>query len=106
MEVGQYINSGKALVIYRGDILLSVVVAFTAGVIAQYLSRLLFSFDFKTSFKYFGGIWGGFAIASINYFMIVKGANRRFVYERRFVGVFQRTTLGKIIRYKVLSFGV
>ena len=73
MEVGQYINSGKALVIIAG-ILISVVVAFTAGVIAQYLTRLLFSFDFKKSFKYFGGIWGGFAIASITYFMIVKGA--------------------------------
>jgi len=72
-DVGQYINSGKALVIIAG-ILLSVVVAFTVGVIAQYLTRLLFSFDYKKSFKYFGGIWGGFAIASITYFMLVKGA--------------------------------
>ena len=72
-DVGQYINSGKALVIIAG-ILLSVVVAFSAGVVAQYLTRLLFSFDFKKSFKYFGGIWSGFAIASITYFMLVKGA--------------------------------
>lgn len=73
LEIGEYINSGQALVIIAG-ILLSVVVAFTAGVIAQYITRLLFSFDYKESFKYFGGIWGGFAIAAITYFMIVKGA--------------------------------
>jgi len=73
LKMGDYINSETALVIIAG-ILLSVVVAFTAGVIAQYLTRLLFSFDYKKSFRYFGGIWGGFAIASITYFMIVKGA--------------------------------
>ncbi len=73
LKIGEYINSEQALVIIAG-ILLSVVVAFTAGVIAQYLSRLLFSFDYSKSFKYFGGIWSGFAIAAITYFMIVKGA--------------------------------
>jgi len=73
LEIGKYINSGKALAIIFG-ILLSVVVAFTAGVIVQYLTRLLFSFDYKKSFKYFGGLWGGFAFASITYFMLVKGA--------------------------------
>jgi phosphate/sulfate permease len=74
LEIGEYINTGKALVIIAG-ILLSVVVAFSAGVIAQYLTRLLFSFDYQKSFKYYGGIWGGFAIASITYFMIVKGSS-------------------------------
>jgi phosphate/sulfate permease len=73
LEVGAYINSGKALAIIAG-ILLSVVVAFTAGVVAQYLTRLLFSFDYKKSFHYFGAVWGGFAIAAITYFMLVKGA--------------------------------
>ena len=73
LEMGEYINSAKALAIIAG-ILLSVVVAFSAGVVVQYLTRLIFSFDFKKSFKYFGGVWGGFAIASITYFMLVKGA--------------------------------
>ncbi len=72
-SLAEYINSGKALAIISG-ILLSVVVAFTAGVIAQYLSRLLFSFDYKSKLKYFGGLWGGLAIAAITYFILVKGA--------------------------------
>ena len=73
LEMSEYINSGKALAIISG-ILLSVVVAFTVGVIFQYFTRLLFSFDYKKSFKYFGSLWGGIAFAAITYFMLVKGA--------------------------------
>ena len=73
LEIGQYINSGKALAIISG-ILLSVVIAFSVGVIIQYLTRLLFSFDYEKKLKYFGALWGGFAIAAITYFMLIKGA--------------------------------
>ena len=93
LEMGQYINSGKALAIIAG-ILLSVVVAFTAGVIVQYLTRLLFSFDYKKSFKYFGGIWGGFAIAAITYFMLVKGAKHAsFMSAEMKVSISENTVL-------------
>jgi phosphate/sulfate permease len=73
LPLGDYINSGKALAIISG-ILLSVIVAFSAGVIIQYLTRLLFSFDYKGKIKYFGALWGGLAIAAITYFILVKGA--------------------------------
>jgi hypothetical protein len=73
LEMGAYINSGKALAIIAG-ILLSVIVAFSVGVIIQYLTRLLFSFDYESKMKYFGALWGGLAIAAITYFMLVKGA--------------------------------
>lgn len=71
-QLGDYINSDKALLIIAG-ILLSVVVAFTAGTIIQYLSRLLFTFNYKKNLKYFGSIWGGIAITSITYFILIKG---------------------------------
>lgn len=45
-EMSNYINSGKALAIIFG-ILLSVVVAFTVGAIVQYISRLLFTFNYE-----------------------------------------------------------
>ena len=73
LGLGEYINSAKALAIISG-ILLSVVVAFTAGVIVQYLTRLLFSFDYDKRLKRYGAIWGGLAIASITYFILIKGA--------------------------------
>jgi phosphate/sulfate permease len=73
LELSQYINSAKALAIISG-ILLSVVVAFTVGAIIQYISRLIFSFDYERRLKYYGSIWGGLAIAAITYFMLIKGA--------------------------------
>ncbi|MCB0597105.1 MAG: inorganic phosphate transporter [Lewinellaceae bacterium] len=69
----EYINSAKALAIISG-ILLSVVIAFSAGMIIQYLSRALFSFDYEKRLNYFGAPWGGMAIAAITYFMLIKGA--------------------------------
>ena len=71
-ELANYINSEKALQIIFG-ILLSVVVAFTVGAIVQWLSRWLFSFNYSTRFKYLGSIWGGIAITSITYFILLKG---------------------------------
>ncbi|MCB0560775.1 MAG: inorganic phosphate transporter [Lewinellaceae bacterium] len=69
----EYINSAKALAIISG-ILLSVVIAFSSGMIIQYLSRALFSFDYEKRLHYFGAPWGGMAIAAITYFMLIKGA--------------------------------
>ncbi|MDX2413932.1 MAG: inorganic phosphate transporter [Bacteroidales bacterium] len=71
--LGTYINSSKALAIITG-ILLSVVVAFSVGAVVMYLTRLIFTFNYKKNLKYFGSIWGGFAITAITYFMLIKGA--------------------------------
>lgn len=68
-----YINTSKALAIISG-ILISVVVAFTVGAIVQLLVRLLFTFDFMKRVRRYGGIWGGFALSFITYFILVKGA--------------------------------
>ncbi|MBN2522572.1 MAG: inorganic phosphate transporter [Bacteroidales bacterium] len=68
-----YINSGKALAIIFG-ILLSVVIAFTVGAFVQYISRLIFTFNYEKTIKYFGAIWGGIAITAITYFILIKGA--------------------------------
>ena len=72
INIGKYINSDKALAIIAG-ILLSVIVAFIFGAIVQYLSRLLFSFKYNKTLKYFGSLWGGMAITAITYFMLIKG---------------------------------
>lgn len=72
-DIGQYINSAKALAIITG-ILVSVVVAFSVGALVQYITRLLFTFNIRYNLKYYGAIWGGLAITGITYFMIIKGA--------------------------------
>ncbi|MBN3035031.1 MAG: inorganic phosphate transporter [Bacteroidales bacterium] len=73
MDLGNYINSAKALAIISG-ILVSVVIAFSAGAIIQYFTRLIFTFNYSRTLKYFGAFWGGTAISAITYFMIIKGA--------------------------------
>lgn len=72
-DLSDFINSGKALAIISG-ILLSVVVAFTVGAIVMYITRIIFSYNFKRRLNYFGGLWGGFAITAITYFILIKGA--------------------------------
>ncbi len=69
----QYINTGKAMAIILG-ILLSVAVAFVCGAVAQFASRLLFTFDYRKRVARYGALWGGVAMASIVYFILVKGA--------------------------------
>ena len=68
-----YINSSKALAIIFG-ILLSVVVAFLVGAIIQFLSRLLFTFNYEKPLRRYGALWGGAALASITYFILIKGS--------------------------------
>jgi len=73
MNVSQYINTAKALAIISG-ILLSVVISFSVGAFVQYITRLIFSFDYHKRLNYFGAIYGGIAITAITYFILVKGA--------------------------------
>ncbi len=67
-----YINTASALGIISG-ILSSVVVAFVAGAVVQYLSRLAFTFDYIRKMKWVGGIWSGAALTLITYFLFFKG---------------------------------
>ncbi len=71
-ELSQFINTEKATQIILG-ILLSVVVAFSVGALVQFISRILISFKFQEKPKWFGAVFGGFAITAIIYFILVKG---------------------------------
>lgn len=72
-NMSNYINTSSALLIITG-ILLSVVIAFTVGMVIQYLVRVVFSFNFEKSIKYYGALWGGVAISAITFFILIKGA--------------------------------
>jgi phosphate/sulfate permease len=73
MDLGNYINTAKALAIISG-ILISIFIAFFVGTIIQYISRLIFTFNYKRTIRFFGAIWGGLAITAIVYFILIKGA--------------------------------
>ena len=72
-DMSQYINTSSALLMITA-ILLSVVIAFTVGLLIQYLVRVMFSFNFEKNIKYFGALWGGIAITAITFFILIKGA--------------------------------
>ncbi len=99
LQLYEYINSAKALAIISG-ILLSVVIAFTCGVIAQYLSRLLFSFDYEKNMRRFGALWGGLGIMAITYFMLIKGAKGASFMSDDFVTLIkEKTTLIMVVSF-------
>jgi len=72
-KVSDYINVESSVMIIVG-IFLSVVIAFSVGMIIQWIVRLAFSFNVKKTFKYWTGVWGGFAITAILFFLLIKGA--------------------------------
>jgi phosphate/sulfate permease len=73
MALWNYINTAKAMAIV-GGILLSIVIAFFSGALMQFLSRLIFTFDYQERLKKYGALWGGVAMTAITFFILVKGA--------------------------------
>lgn len=71
-DLGDFINSGKAMVIISG-ILVSVVIAFTVGGILMYISRLIFTFRYNKMFSRLGAMWCGISLTGIIYFALFKG---------------------------------
>jgi len=71
-DLGTYINTDKAVTIISG-ILLSVLISFSVGAFVQWLSRIIFTFQFEKKVKNFGALFGGVALTSITYFIFIKG---------------------------------
>lgn len=69
---GDYLNTDKALQVIIA-IFLSVAIAFVVGALVQYLTRIVFTFHYKSHLRWKMGIFGGIAITSIIYFMLFKG---------------------------------
>jgi len=102
--IGQYINSGKALAIISG-ILVSVAIAFTVGVIIQYIVRLAFSFNFYKRIKYIGAIWGGISLSVITYFLVIKGMKNVEFIPQDFKTFVQQNTL-QVMLYSFVGWTV
>lgn len=72
LQFGDLLNTDKAFTVILA-IFLSVAIAFFFGVVVQYISRLLFTFNYKKHMKYFIALFGGLAATAILYFMLIKG---------------------------------
>ena len=72
LQLGDLLNTDKAFTVILA-IFLSVAIAFFFGAIVQYISRVIFTFNYKKHMNYFIGLFGGLAATSILYFMLIKG---------------------------------
>lgn len=66
------LNTEKALSVILG-IFCSVAIAFFFGTVVQWLTRLIFTFNYTKRIKWSIGIFGGIACTAIGYFILVKG---------------------------------
>ena len=75
IELGfaELLNTEKALSVILG-IFLSVAIAFFFGTVVQFLSRMVFTFEYKSRLKWKIGIFGGICATAIIYFLLLKGA--------------------------------
>ena len=67
-----YVNVQNALLIISG-IGLSIVVAFIAGTVIQFFSRMLFTFQDRNYSSARRVVWSAVAITAISYFLLIKG---------------------------------
>ncbi|MDO7690586.1 MAG: inorganic phosphate transporter [Schleiferiaceae bacterium] len=71
-DIGTYINKDKAVIIVTG-ILLSVFIAFTVGAVVQWLSRLVFTFQYEKKIQSVGFLFAAACLTAISYFIFFKG---------------------------------
>ncbi len=91
--ISDFINSSKALTIIS-SILLSVVLSFAFGIVIQWISRLLFSFNTEKTIKYYGALWGSVAISAITYFILIKGLkDASFMTEESYALIKENTLI-------------
>lgn len=63
-------------------IFVSVVIAFFFGMIVQWLSRIVFTFNYKKHSRYSIALFGGIAFTALSYFIFLKGLGKsRFIAE-------------------------
>ena len=78
---GDLLNTDKALSVIIA-IFVSVAIAFVFGIIVQWLSRIVFTFNYKRHSRYSIAIFGGIAFTALAYFIFLKGiAKSHYIAE-------------------------
>lgn len=100
LTFGELLNTSKALSVIIA-IFVSVAIAFLFGVIAQWISRVIFTFNYKKHLKYSIGIFGGIAITSIIYFIFIKGLRESSVLSPDWQSWIQHNTFTLVLIFLV-----
>ena len=80
-DFGDLLNSSDALKVIIA-IFVSVAIAFFFGTVVQWISRVIFTFKYKSHLKYSIAIFGGISFTALAYFIFFKGlAGSPFISE-------------------------
>ena len=96
----EYINVTKATQII-GGILLSVFVAFSVGALVQYISRLMLSYNYEKKANWVGSLFGGVALTSITYFILMKGI-KGTAYAKQSFDILNGSTIANFMETQVI----
>ena len=81
LDFAHLLNTDKALSVIVA-IFVSVAIAFFFGMIVQWLSRIVFTFNYKKHSRYSIALFGGIAFTALSYFIFLKGLGKsRFIAE-------------------------
>lgn len=72
LTIYDLLNSDKALSVIIA-IFVSVAIAFFFGCIVQWISRIIFTFNYKKHLRYTIAIFGGISFTAMTYFIFIKG---------------------------------
>lgn len=75
LNYGVLLNSNKALEVIMG-IFSSVIIAFLFGAFVMWLSRIIFTFNYRKHSRYSIAIFGGIAFTALSYFIFMKGLGK------------------------------
>ena len=75
LNYGILLNSNKALEVIMG-IFSSVIIAFVFGALVMWISRIVFTFNYRKHSRYSIAIFGGIAFTALSYFIFMKGLGK------------------------------
>ncbi|MGN0034068.1 MAG: inorganic phosphate transporter [Candidatus Limimorpha sp.] len=102
--LSELINTDKAMTMILG-IFVSVAVAFVFSIVIQWITRVIFTFNYKKNLKYKIGIFGGIATTALIYFMLIKGlGDASFMKESYKLWINENTT--KILGVCLVFFSI
>ena len=103
-DLVNYINVEKATQIILG-ILLSVFIAFSIGALVQFISRTLLSYNYEQKSKWVGSVFGGVALTSISYFILMKGI-KGTSFAKESYDVLDGSTISSFLETEVLMISI
>ena len=103
-DLVNYINVEKASQIILG-ILLSVFIAFSIGALVQFISRTLLSYNYEQKSKWVGSVFGGVALTSISYFILMKGI-KGTSFAKESYDVLDGSTISSFLETEVLMISI